>query len=581
MPPPTGSQVPHRRGFATAEVDLTDALRARATADGAPVDGDNPAPTTVATYTRRSTDEEHQRFSIEMQDDRLEKYIASQDCWQLASRYSDDMTGSTLDRPGLQRLLRDARSGRFRVLLVYRVDRLARTLRGLVQVLGELDNAGVVFRSATEPFDTALPAGRMMVQLLGVFAEFERATIIERVVGGMERKATRGEWTTGVAPFGYRRAKGEPTLTVDEDEALRLRAIFESYASGEQGVRTLTERLNRQGSRSRRGRLWSKQQTLNMLRNRVYIGEVFFRGTYRLGLHQPLIPRALFDQVQTLLKERGEDVAGRPVASDFLLSGTIICARCGHHYVGVSARGRWGGRFRYYVCQGRSKRGRNECAAANLPARPLEEAVLRSLSETFSDPRHLEQAIIAAREEFRKLTPRYADELAQAEAELRKTMDQITRYLEAFEAGTMPDEVCGDRVRSLETRRKALHARCDELTQRMEDAPADPYAAIDLEAARCEFTRLFDQAGHEVSGRASLLRHLIHEIRVAGPANIMPRFRVPMPGGGNTANGSAASEPDRGGGRGSYTVKIGTPGGTRTPAPGSGGRRSIHLSYGR
>jgi site-specific DNA recombinase len=158
----------------------------------------------VATYTRISTDEEHQPFSLEAQAQRLGSYIESQDSWQLVHRFTDQMSGSTLERPGLEAALTLARAKRYDMLLVYRVDRLSRSVRGLAQVLEELDHAGVSFRSATEPFDTGTAAGRMMVQMLGVFAEFERATLIDRVIAGMERKAARGEWLGGQAPYGYR-----------------------------------------------------------------------------------------------------------------------------------------------------------------------------------------------------------------------------------------------------------------------------------------------------------------------------------------------------------------------------------------
>jgi site-specific DNA recombinase len=146
----------------------------------------------VGIYIRISTDEEHQPYSLEAQTERLGAFIRSQDGWKLSRRYCDEMTGSTLERPGLQSALADARLHRYDLLLVYRVDRISRSVRGLAQLLEELDQAGVLFRSATEPFDTGTPAGRMMVQMLGVFAEFERATLIDRVVAGMERKAARG-----------------------------------------------------------------------------------------------------------------------------------------------------------------------------------------------------------------------------------------------------------------------------------------------------------------------------------------------------------------------------------------------------
>ncbi len=162
-------------------------------------------PMRVATLTRRSTDDQHQPFTIEAQDAKLAAYIQSQDDWQPAPgcQYTDDMSGATLDRPGLNRALLDARAGRYDILLVYRVDRVARTLRGLLDVLDQLDQVGVAFCSASEHFDTHTPVGRMLVQILGAFAEFERATIIDRVIAGMERKAASGAWCGGYRPYGY------------------------------------------------------------------------------------------------------------------------------------------------------------------------------------------------------------------------------------------------------------------------------------------------------------------------------------------------------------------------------------------
>src|SRR5579884_2447055 len=183
----------------------------------------------IATYTRISTDEEHQPFSLEAQSVRLDSYIASQEGWAKVRSFTDQGSGVSLERPALQRALSEARAGRFDLLLVYRVDRLARSVRGLAHILDELDQAKVAFRSATEPFDTATPAGRMMVQMLGVFAEFERATIVDRIIAGMERKAARGGWCGGREPFGYRLSEGN--LTVDEAEAAVVGVIFDLYVN--------------------------------------------------------------------------------------------------------------------------------------------------------------------------------------------------------------------------------------------------------------------------------------------------------------------------------------------------------------
>src|ERR1700674_5068293 len=211
-------------------------------------------PIRVATYTRISTDEEHQRFSLEAQAERLDSYARSQDGWEVVRRFTDQMSGSTLERPQLQRALAEARLGRFDLLLVYRVDRLSRSVRGLAQLLEDLDQAHVVFRSATEPFDTGSPAGRMMVQMLGVFAEFERATIIDRVIAGMERKAARGGWLGGPNPYGYRYNPAVAMLDPDESESTTVRAIFDLYVTKKLGTRAVANWLNSHGHQTRAAR---------------------------------------------------------------------------------------------------------------------------------------------------------------------------------------------------------------------------------------------------------------------------------------------------------------------------------------
>jgi site-specific DNA recombinase len=265
----------------------------------------------IATYTRISTDEEHQPFSLEAQSVRLDNYIASQAGWEKVRSFTDQGSGATMERPALQRALTEARAGRYDLLLVYRVDRLARSVRGLAHVLEELDKVKVAFRSATEPFDTATPAGRMMVQMLGVFAEFERATIVDRIVAGMERKAARGSWTVGGRPFGYRVDAETGFLAPEPSEAPLVPMIFDLYADRRLGVRAIAAQLNAGGHRTKGGLPWSKHSVLSVLRNRVYMGEIFFRGTHHQAPHPPLVNAATFDVAQAILRERGDDVSKR------------------------------------------------------------------------------------------------------------------------------------------------------------------------------------------------------------------------------------------------------------------------------
>jgi len=274
----------------------------------------------VATYTRISTDEDHQPYSLEAQAERLGAYVKSQDGWELTRRFTDQASGASTERPGLQRALAEARAGRFDLLLVYRVDRFSRSVRGLAQLLEDLDATGVAFRSATEPFDTTTPAGRMMVQMLGVFAEFERATIVDRVIAGMERKAARGAWCGGSRPFGYDVDPATGFLAPKADEAPLVPVMFDRYVHGREGARALAVWLNESGHRTKAGRPWSHTAVLTVLRNPVYIGKVFFREALHDGPHEHLVDEKLFERVQALLSERGEDYSKRASAtSPFLL----------------------------------------------------------------------------------------------------------------------------------------------------------------------------------------------------------------------------------------------------------------------
>ena len=152
--------------------------------------------TRVAFYTRISTDEDHQKYSLGAQSERLEAFCKAQygDDWRLHKLYRDTESGTHMNRPGLEEMLYDAGARAFDMLLVFRVDRLSRKVRELAQMVDELTKNGIALKSITEPFDTANAAGKMMLQMLGVFAEFEHATIVERTKVGMEKKAKGGKF---------------------------------------------------------------------------------------------------------------------------------------------------------------------------------------------------------------------------------------------------------------------------------------------------------------------------------------------------------------------------------------------------
>jgi DNA invertase Pin-like site-specific DNA recombinase len=199
--------------------------------------------TRVCLYTRISTDEENQPTSLHSQRERLETFCKAQEGWRIVAHHEDRATGTKLDRPGLQAALELARSGAIDLLLVYRVDRLSRKVRQLAQLAEELDTYRVVLRSATEPFDTGSAAGRMMLQMLAVFAEFEHATIVDRVSAGIERRAKEGRWYAGRPPFGYLFSDEQRTLVPDQVKAPVVRRIFNLYTRKRLGTIAIARQL--------------------------------------------------------------------------------------------------------------------------------------------------------------------------------------------------------------------------------------------------------------------------------------------------------------------------------------------------
>jgi site-specific DNA recombinase len=205
-------------------------------------------------------------------------------------------------------------------------------------MVDELTKHKVVLKSITEPFDTANAAGKMMLQMLGVFAEFEHATIVERTKMGMEKKAKSGKWVGGVVPFGYR-LEPEKGLVVQEEEALIVRKMFQMYAFGKEGTQTLCAKLNEAGHRRRSTKKWDKRVILNILKNPLYLGKLRWREVVYEGTHESLVSAVLFDKVKQILGERSADLNGRRWhnGDERLLTGSIRCARCKGPMVGASA----------------------------------------------------------------------------------------------------------------------------------------------------------------------------------------------------------------------------------------------------
>jgi site-specific DNA recombinase len=481
--------------------------------------------TRVCIYTRISTDEENQPTSLHSQRERLEAFCKAQEGWRIVAHKQDQATGTKLDRPGLQAALDLARSGAVDMLLVYRVDRLSRKVRQLAQLTEELDALNVVLKSATEPFDTGSAAGRMMLQMLAVFAEFEHATIVDRISAGIERRAKEGRWFGGRPPFGYTFSSEERVLTPDPVKAPVVRQVFDMYARKRLGTKTIAQQLRDDGAPAPSAG-WGHPAVHWIINNPTYVGKIRWRDKVFDGVHEPLVDEFTFAKAQAIMCERGEHAKRRGNASDFLLSGLLRCGKCGKAYIGMSANGN-GGRYHYYACTGRQKYGPKACTGERLPRDKVDEAVLHQLVSIYRDKDIVADAIADANAETEKRRPEFEQRLASVGAEITRAEQALERYYEAFEQGKLSPERCEDRLTRLQARLDDLHAQEAELALAAPDEAAHAPTPAHVAEVADLLEAVLDEGDPQKA--KALLRLLIEELRVNSRAEIVPTYKLVTP----------------------------------------------------
>ena len=485
-------------------------------------------PARISFYIRISTDEHHQKYSLGAQRERLEAFCKAQwdDDWRLHKVYRDTESGTHMHRPGLEEMLCDAEGGLFDTLLVFRVDRLSRKVRELAQMVDELTKYGVALKSITEPLDTANAAGKMMLQMLGVFAEFEHSTIVERTKVGMEKKARGGTWVGGVVPYGYQ-LDPEKGLVIHEEEAVIVKKMFKLYGLGKEGTHSICHKLNDAGHRNRRGKKWDKRVILHMIKNPLYVGKLRWREVIYEGNHDPIIAEVLFEKAQAIMKERVEDLNGRRFhnGDERLLAGTIKCGRCKSHMVGVSTH-KQERRYPYYIC---SKRWNiKDCDQDYVRADLLKAGIMRDVKTMFRDEALMTRIWDEANRRLSAEKPDVDKEIGKVVTQTAKTQARIDRYFEAFEAGTMKPELCDERVQDLNARLEELEAESRALEGRRKhlELPAidrDMLSDLvdNLEEVMAEGTN--PQKKH-------LLRRLVKKVLVHDRRKVEVWYGLPNPG---------------------------------------------------
>lgn len=404
-----------------------------------------PAKTTrCAIYTRKSTEDglEQEFNSLDAQRESGESYVASQKSmgWvALDERYDDGgYTGGNMDRPALERLLADIKAGKVDCVVVYKVDRLSRSLMDFARMMQVFDAHNVAFVSVTQHFDTSSSMGRLILNVLLSFAQFEREIISERIRDKKAATARKGKWCGGIPVLGYDvdRSTGSPRLAVNAAEAARVREIFGLYLKLG-SLLPVIEELAQRGWRNKQwtskggkvmgGLPFNKTNVYCMLVNPVYIGKIVHKTDLYDGEHEPIIPRDTFQKVQSQLQYNGR-TGGLEARNKYgaLLRGLLFCKACGsamtHSFVAKKNK-----RYRYYTCTHAIKSGYKICPSGSLPAAEIERVVVEQVrcvgqdEEVFHDV--LRQAQVQADAELAALRAEQTDlenELARHHREIRR-----------------------------------------------------------------------------------------------------------------------------------------------------------------
>lgn len=479
-----------------------------------------------AIYTRKSTEEGlAQEFnSLDAQRESAEAYIASQksDGWVvLPDRYDDGgFSGGNMDRPALDRLMADIEAGKIDCVIVYKVDRLSRSLMDFARIMEVFERRQVSFVSVTQHFNTTHSMGRLTLNILLSFAQFEREIIGERIRDKIAAQRRKGKWAGGVPVLGYDvdRSGPSPRLVVNATEAPRVRQIFDLYLQRGSLLTTVQELARRGWHNKRRcttagttvgGKPFDKTSLYAVLTNPIYLGKVVHKGDAFEGEHSPIVTAETFkkvgDQLQRNRRAGSPEVRNRYGA---LLRGLLHCKCCERTMVHTFAGkvGKKGQQYRYYTCTNSIKRGRDECEAGSIPAAEIERFVVEQVREIASDPA-LQAEVLS---EARGQAEREIALLERERADLERAAARQYAEVRKLAISGASDPMTTARIADLHGGIQSVERRLQEITGQVEDLRKDQLQSGEVANALTDF----DTVWHRLSPReqARLLAVLVHRV---------------------------------------------------------------------
>lgn len=418
-------------------------------------------------YIRVSTTEQAEEgYSVGEQEARLRSYCTAMGFTINAVHIDPGYSGATLDRPGINKVIKDVRAGYVKKVIVWKLDRLSRSQKDMLILLEDvfLEN-GCNFISLMESFDTATPFGRCIVGILAAFAQMERENIKSRMMMGKHAGLKEGRYFSGRVPIGYQyqmQANGKLTLIVDPYTSKAVRDMFRLYGSGKsesavagyiQEKYGLFPGLDRHSAVGRIGRI---------MRNPVYMGKVRMKDQCYEGKHEPLVDAELWQVVNERLSQNLQVFKRSYGNSDGLLCGLLFCGDCGARMAIRSWKKKSGAKVKKYMCYSISRatpamiRSEN-CSnrKKHLTIAELDSLALDEIKKLALDPTSLDSLIEESAEEATPDLPVFQERMVSVEK-------QITRLLNLYQNGVVELEEIQDRLSALKEERKAIQRQLDE-----------------------------------------------------------------------------------------------------------------------
>ncbi len=492
----------------------------------------------AALYARVSTQEQAEHnYSLDFQVDKLRTYCELHS-HSIAGEYVDPgFSGTTDTRPALQRLLQDVQAGAVDVVVVYRLDRLARSQRLLHNTLHLMETHGVGFASVTESFDTTTPTGKAMLSVLGTFAQLERDTFIERTQDGKRKAASKGHHTGGTVAYGYHIDPGTKAYCIHPAEGEVVRRMF-LWADEGLTTKQIAERLNASGVptkfRGQRGGTlytgkWHPATVVTILHHPCYRGQWDYGREARkrhsrnltAGIRPALVSEELWERVQVKLAAN-QKLSKRNTKRVYLLTGLIRCT-CGHAFCGSYYDKADGSEVRYYRC---SRQFPNEpCGAPNIPAALVEDLVWGDIRGFLERPANVVEALTA-------MQPAggldYSEELARIDRRLDELDEQETKLIDLYTTGLSRDKL-DRRLGQIEIDRRSALAVKAQIEQEARDQQAHRRR---IRSVQDQLERL--ATGLEEPGPAQkweAMRALVQGVTVSGNGGVKVRYVFGDPAG--------------------------------------------------